>query len=403
MTPRTIMLIAGDPSGDTIAADLARALAAALPGTRFIGAGGPKMAGAGVDLSFDLTADAVIGLSDVFRKLPRFLRHKRQLTKLAVEQKPEVIIHVDFSGFNRRLAHAIRGQSAPGWRPWIVQYVSPQVWASRPGRAAKMARDFDLLLCLFPFEKEWYARHAPAFRVECVGHPMFDTHAPRPAIADNPGAAPHNSHSSHNSHPPAPPENPGEVPLVVLLPGSRLGELRRHLPVVLGAARWIAARHPARFKLIAPSEEMAALARAFIQPGPPEIEIQVGCLPEALSQAALALASTGTVTLECAYFGVPTVAFYKTSLLTYLIARRMVSVQYLAMPNLLAGEAIYPEFIQHRATASNLGAAALDLLADAPRRAEIRSKLSRVISSLGGPGATHRAAAAIVRLAESAT
>jgi lipid-A-disaccharide synthase len=382
MNARTIMLVAGDPSGDAIAADLARALATALPKVRFIGAGGPKMAGAGVEMSFDLTADAVIGLSDVFKKIPRFLRHKWQLTQLAVEQRPETIIHVDFSGFNRRLAHAIRRQASPGWRPKIVQYVSPQVWASRPGRAAKMARDFDLLLCLFPFEKEWYERHTPGFRVECVGHPMFDTHAGRPAST--------------------PLEKSGQTPLVVLLPGSRRGELQRHLPVVLGAARWIAAKQPARFKLVAPGEEMAGLARAFIKEGPPEIEIQVCGLHEALSQATLALASTGTVTLECAYFGVPTVAFYRTSLLTYEIARRLVRVQYLAMPNLLSGEALYPEFIQQRATASNLGGAALELLADPARRAEIRTKLTRVISSLGGPGASQRAAAAIVRLTNTA-
>jgi lipid-A-disaccharide synthase len=386
MTPKTIMLVAGDPSGDALGAGLARALAAALPGCRFIGAGGPKMAGAGVEFSFDLTADAVIGVSDVFKVLPRLLRHKRQLVRLALEKQPEVIVHVDFGGFNRWLARAIRtaarGRSAAGWRPWIVQYVSPQVWASRPGRAAKMARDFDLLLCLFPFEKEWYARHTPGFRVECVGHPMFDTHEARPGSA--------------------PPEKPGGVPVVVLLPGSRRGELRRHLPVVFGAARWIAAKQPARFKLVAPGEEMAGLARAFTRGGAPEIEIQVGRLREALSEAALALASTGTVTLECALFGVPAVAFYKTSLLTYWIARRLVSVEHLAMPNLLAGEALYPEFIQHRATAANLGGAALELLADPSRRAEIRSKLARVISSLGGPGASGRAAAAIVKLTERA-
>jgi lipid-A-disaccharide synthase len=386
MTPRAIMLVAGDPSGDALAAALARALAAALPGCRFIGAGGPEMAGAGVALSFDLTADAVIGVSDVFTMLPRLFRHKRQLVRLALEQKPDVIVHVDFGGFNRWLAHAIRAAArrrpSLRWRPWIVQYVSPQVWASRPGRAPKMARDFDLLLCLFPFEQEWYARYTPAFRVECVGHPMFDTHEARPASA--------------------PLEKPGEAPLVVLLPGSRRGELRRHLPVVLGAARWIAARQPARFKLVAPGEDMAALARAFIGGGPPAIGIQVGRLSEALSQAALALASTGTVTLECALYGLPAVAFYKTSLLTYWIARRLVRVQHLAMPNLLAGEALYPEFIQHRATAANLGGAALELLADASRRAAIRSKLARVIASLGGPGAAARAAAAIVKLTETA-
>jgi len=254
-----------------------------------------------------------------------------------------------------------------------VQYVSPQVWASRPGRAAKMARDFDLLLCLFPFERDWYARRFPEFRVEFVGHPMFDRY-------------------------PAPVQKPSQVPVVLLLPGSRRAELKRHLPVLLGAARMIAAKQAVRFKLVAPSEEMAALVRAFPADAGPEIEIQVGQLEEALSQANVAIASTGTVTLECAYCGVPAIALYKTSLWTYLIARQIVTVNYLAMPNLLANEPIYPEFIQHQATAANIAGAALELLGDPARRAEIQSKLARVISTLGGPGAAHRAAAAILKL-----
>jgi lipid-A-disaccharide synthase len=380
MNPRTIMVVAGDPSGDAIAADLVRALAAALPAARFLGAGGPRMAEAGVANAFDLTADAVIGVSDPLRKLPRFLRHKRQLTQLAVEQKPELIILVDFSFFNHWLAHEIRGlarminRRLPSpWRPRIVKYVSPQVWASRPGRAAKMARDFDLLLCLFPFEKDWYARHVPEFRVEFVGHPMFDRN-------------------------PAPVRTPGQVPVVLLLPGSRRAELKRHLPVLLGAARLIAARQPARFILVAPDEELAAVARAWPTGGGPEIEIQMGRLAEALSEATVAIASTGTVTLECAYFGVPTVALYKTSWWTYLIARQVVTVDYLSMPNILANEPLFPEFIQHEATAANIAGAALELLADPARRAEIQDKLARVISTLGGPGAARRAAAAILGL-----
>jgi lipid-A-disaccharide synthase len=373
MTPRTIMVVAGDPSGDSLAADLVRALAAALPGTRFIGAGGPRMAEAGVATSFDLTSDAVIGLSDVLRKLPRFFRRKRELTRLAAEQKPELVILVDFEFFNRFLARAIRRKATSGWRPSIVKYVSPQVWASRAGRAAKMARDFDLLLCLFPFEKGWYARHVPEFRVEFVGHPMFDRYA-------------------------APARKSSQAPTVLLLPGSRRAELKRHLPVILRAARLIAARQPAKFKLVAPCEEMAALVRAFPGGATSEIEIQIGHLEEALSEATVAIASTGTVTLECAYFGVPTVALYKTSLWTYLIARQLVTVNFLSMPNLLANESLYPEFIQHQATAANLAGAALDLLDNPARRAEIQSKLARVISTLGGPGAARRAAAAILKL-----
>ena len=373
MNPKTIMVVAGDPSGDALAAGLTRALAAARPASRFIGAGGPDMAGAGVANSFDLTADAVIGLSDVLPKLLRFIRHKRQLTRLALEQKPELIIHVDFEFFNRWLARAIRRQAPPGWRPKIVKYVSPQVWASRPGRASKMAGDFDLLLCLFPFEKDWYARHVPGLHVEFVGHPMFDRFA-------------------------APARKPSREPVVLLLPGSRRAELKRHLPVILGAATLIAAKHAARFKLVAPSEEMAALARASLGGAGPEIAIQAGHVEEALSEATVAIASTGTVTLECAYFAVPTVALYKTSLPTYLLARRMVTVNYLAMPNLLANEPLYPEFIQHEATAANIAGAALELLANPARRQEIQAKLARIISTLGGPGAAQRAAAAILKL-----
>jgi lipid-A-disaccharide synthase len=373
MNPKTIMVVAGDPSGDALAAGLVRALAAALPGARFLGAGGANMAAAGVANSFDLTADAVIGLSDVWQRLPRFLRRKRQLARLAAEQKPALIILVDFEFFNRFLARAIRRRAAPGWQPRIVKYVSPQVWASRPGRAAKMARDFDLLLCLFPFEKDWYARHVPELRVEFTGHPLFDRC-------------------------PAPVRKPGQVPTVLLLPGSRRAELKRHLPVILGAARLMAAQQPVRFKLVAASEEMAALARGFLSAAGPELEIQIGRLEEALSEATLAIASTGTVTLECAYFGVPTVALYKTSPWTYWIARQLVTVDYLSMPNILANEPLFPEFIQHEATAANLAGAALRLLASPERRAEIQSKLARLIPALGGPGAAQRAAAAILQL-----
>jgi lipid-A-disaccharide synthase len=371
MKPKTVMVVAGDPSGDTLAAGLIRALDASLGPARFIGAGGPKMVEAGVKTSFDLTADAVIGLSDVFRKLPLFRRRLHELTRLAANEEPELIILVDFSGFNRRLAHAIRGVC--GRLPRIVQYVSPQVWASRPGRADKMAQDFDLLLCLFPFEKEWYARRLPQFPVEWVGHPMFDR-----------------SKASRQEE--------GPIPSVVLLPGSRRGELKRHLPVVLEAAELIAAKQPARFKLVAPSEEMAAIARAWPATGRAKIEIQTGGLDAALSTATIAIASTGTVTLECAWFGVPTVAFYKTSALTYAIGRQIVNVDFLAMPNILAGKALFPELIQHEATPQKIADAAQELLGDPARRDKIRIGLGEVISSLGGSGATERAAAAISRL-----
>lgn len=378
------MVVAGDPSGDVNAADLVKVLAQSLPGTQFIGAGGPRMAEAGVQSSFNLTDDAAIGPADALKNLGSFLRRRSHLAALAKERRPELIILVDSYSFNQPLAHAIKSyvqaQAGRGssWDPKIVQYTSPQIWGSRPGRAEKMARNIDLLLCLYPFEKEWYASRGTPLRVEFVGHPMFDRYG---AVS------------------PSGPDT-ADTPVIVLLPGSRTDELKRHLPVMLAAAREIFITRPARFKLVAPNEEMAAFMRSSQIAGIPKMEIQTGHLADALSTATLAITKTGTVSLECAYFGVPTLAMYKVSTLFYFLARSVVTVKYLAMPNILADEPLFPEFIQGQATPENLAKAALDLLADAPRRALIRAKLRRVIESLGGPGSTRRAAAFILQLME---
>jgi lipid-A-disaccharide synthase len=318
-----------------------------------------------------------------------------------------------------------------------VQFISPQVWASRPGRAEKMAPNYDLVLSLFPFEKKWFASRVPRLPVAFVGNPIFDRYPAR-AGAGIPDA------------------KPSEPVTVLFLPGSRRGELKRHVPVMREAAGLIAASHKAQFKMVVPDETLAALARTLLgahldtapgatprldpfgvpparlsspkssggpgclvpgsrvnaglqsgavsrcaplfAAGQPKIELQAGGLAEALSSATIAVTKTGTITLECAYFGLPAVAMYKTDWITYLGARRIATVKYLSMPNLLADQVIYPEFIQGQATARNIAAAALELLADPARRDAIRARLSVVIQSLGGPDAARRAAAAIVKL-----
>src|SRR5450432_1789613 len=159
------MLIAGEASGDLLAAELVSALRGKLPDATFFGAGGAKMAAAGVELAFDLTQHSVIGISDVLKNYFKFRRLFHQLLALAIERKPDVVIGVDYGGFNLRFGHAVkeyvrnnhnRSASTP-WNPKIVQFVSPQVWASRPSRANLLAADYDLLLSIFPFEKDWYA------------------------------------------------------------------------------------------------------------------------------------------------------------------------------------------------------------------------------------------------------
>jgi len=392
MVPRQFMLVAGEPSGDLLAADLVRALREEIPAAehdgaagqplhaslepRFFGAGGPAMAKAGVELLFDLTRHAVVGLSDALRKILTFRQLLLRLVHAAEERQPHAIICVDYSGFNLRLARAIRKRvdrhKGPfrNCDPKIIQFVSPQVWASRPGRAQKLARNVDLLLAIFPFEKDWYARRAPDLKVEFVGHPIIDRYAEfRPSKRSN-------------------------EPLVVFLPGSRIGEVHRHVPVMGQAATLMG---KARKTMVLPNAELAEVAKKLLPHGS-DIHLQAGGLPEALSGADLAMAATGTVTMECAYFGVPTVALYKTSRMTYEIGKRIIKVKYLAMPNLLADEPLFPEFVQDAATPANLARAANDLLANDMRRTEIREKLPRVIKQLGSPGASRRAAQAISSL-----
>jgi lipid-A-disaccharide synthase len=415
MSETRIMVIAGEPSGDALAAELVEALRAeaafhshpAKPVLRFFGAGGPKLEAAGMELAVDMTRHAVIGLWEVVKNYAKFRRIFDDLLELAEERRPALLVCVDFSGFNRRFAHALRRRAARTkgqWNPRIVQYVSPQVWASRPGRATKMAEDYDLLMSIFPFEKDWYAKRAPDLKVEFVGHPLLDRHAEWRGEPTLPQPVPHEF-------------------LTVLLPGSRPGELTRHLPPMLDAARRIGREVNSGFRVVLPSAQLLPVFARHCRPfamdrdGLPEgsvttlaqarnlarqvfrgLDVQVGGLPEALRAATIAIASTGTVTMECALFQVPTIALYKTSWGTYQIGKRIITVKHLAMPNLLAGEAVFPEFVQDAATGKQLAEAALELLRSPERRAQIQGRLDGIIAGLGQPGANVRAAQAVWRL-----
>ncbi|MGC3957922.1 MAG: lipid-A-disaccharide synthase [Verrucomicrobiota bacterium] len=397
MKPLSCMLIAGDPSGDMLAAELVSALrqkvlaqsgpvsadvqplqTALAP--RFFGAGGPKMVAAGVEQVFDLTQHSVIGFAEVLKNLGKFRRLFKQLLQVALERQPDVIIGVDYGGFNLRFAKAIRkhAQANRGlfnnWNPKIVQFVSPQVWASRASRAYILAENHDLLLSIFPFEKAWYAQRVSKLRVKFVGHPMMGRGEKREARGER-----------------------SEKPCVVLLPGSRTDEVRRHWPVVTGAFEILRREVPTLTgKMILPNSKLAEAFNSAILPA--GLEIQIGRLSEALATAQLAITKSGTVTMECAFHGVPAVVFYKTSWPTYFIGKQIITVKYLAMPNLIADEPIYPEFVQQTATPENIAGVAVELLRNQPRRAEVQGKLARVIASLGSPGAPERAADAILSL-----
>lgn len=375
---KRMMLIAGEASGDLLAAELVTELKKLAPGIEYFGAGGARMAAAGMDLHCDMTQHAVIGLWEAARKYFEFRKLMNELLRLAIERRPEVIVCVDFGGFNSRFGAALRDYQRNflthiDWHPKLVQFVSPQVWASRPGRADKLSEHFDKLLCILPFEKDWWTKRLPDFPVEFVGHPIIGRHARSPQAAQP------------------------DPPLVALMPGSRRGELKKHLPLITEAALRIAESGPVQFCMLLPNEEALNQSAGFVS-RIPQCTSQIGNLAEVLGKATVALSKTGTITLECALFGVPTIAFYKTSRLTYLIAKRLVTVPYLSMPNLLAEKPVFPEFVQNDATAENLSSAVIRLLKNPADRADRQRILKRIVRTLGKPGAPTRAAQAIVEL-----
>jgi lipid-A-disaccharide synthase len=368
------MLLAGEASGDTLGAELVKELASADPEIDCFGAGGSKMKQAGVDIEIDLTQHAVIGIWEAVRNYGKFKKFFDQLLAVAEQRKPDAVVLIDNPGFNLRFAAALRDLThryVGEWRPRVIQYISPQLWAWNEARVHGIARDIDLLLSIFPFEKNWYAERVSHLEVEFVGHPLVDRHPD-----------------------PSPTARPGRLNLLIL-PGSREKEITRHLPPIAAAVRRLQSENDLAVSMVLPSDDLTALAKS-IAPGVGEWKLQVGELTEALKNADAAIASSGTVTMECAWFRVPTVVLYRTSWPTYALGRWFIKIPHIAMPNVLAGREIFPEFIQDRATAENLATAARRFLTDSEAVGSARNSLDEVAATLGEPGAATRAAKAVI-------
>ena len=367
-----ILMVAGEPSGDARGAELIQSLKEKQPGARIIGVGGPKMASAGQEQLFDLSAHAVLGLGEVLKQYFKFRRFREQILDLARRERPDAIVLIDCSGFNLRLTPRLRAD-LPGVR--IIYYISPQVWASRAGRVKAMQRDIDLLLSILPFEKAWFAKAAPGFNVQWVGHPLLDRIHKIDVAEPNPN-------------------------FVALLPGSRRTEVEKHLPEMWNAALIMGRNRPGlKFVLLSPNEAIQKFALEMLAtfPAPNFIfEYNVGYAISHLSRCALALVASGTASLECAMVGIPQVVIYRVDPLTYAVGKRVIKVKYLSMVNVMANEAIVPEFIQERLEASAVAQEGLELLNNPQRREAMKRQVARIVATLGEPGASKRAAEAIL-------
>ena len=354
------MFIAGEASGDVHAAEVIKCLRAQAPEMQIFGAGGPRMKAAGMDLSLDLTGHAVVGLVEVLRNYGKFRRIFWRLVREAENRRPDAVVLVDFPGFNLRFARQMKRRGIK-----VVYYISPQLWAWHASRAKQIERDVDLMLTIFLFENDWYARHAPKLRVEFVGHPFADR------MKDERGAV------------------RAEENLVLLLPGSREREVDRIWPIM----QQVVDKLPPETRFVAAvvNESMAARVRHS------RVAVEIGKAHECMQRATLAITASGTATMECAFHGCPMIVVYKVNWLTYLVGRMAVTVKWLAMPNVIAGRAIVPEFIQHHARPERIAAAARELLENVSKREEMRQQLAAVVSPLGGAGASTRAAQLLLR------
>jgi lipid-A-disaccharide synthase len=369
---RKIMIIAGEASGDLHGAALVKALHEIDPEIRFYGIGGGKMEAAGVDLVARSADMAVIGPTDAFSRLPFILKVFFGLRKNLRESPPDLLIPIDSPDFNLPLASAAKKCGVP-----VFYYISPQVWAWRKGRIDKMKKIVDRMAVIFPFEEEFYAREG--MEVSFVGHPLLDTvriTSPREDLLGRLGLE----------------TGPG-TRTIGILPGSREGEIRRHLPVMLNAARILIQKLPS-VQFILPvagtlsTEFVSAVAGDF----PGKLIFVRDHIYDAIGAMDIAMVASGTATLETALAGTPMIIVYRVSPLTYAVGRMFIHVDHIGIVNIIAGKTIVPELIQDDVTPGKMADVIIQILSDEKKYGEMKRNLANVREKLGQPGASHRAA-----------
>jgi len=362
---RTLLIIAGEPSGDQRGAELVRNLRALDPGLRFVGMGGDAMAAEGVEFVAHCREASIAGLTEVIGSYMKLRRIFKRLVHV-MDESPAGVIPIDFPDFNLRLCTEAVNRGIP-----VLYYVSPQLWAWRKGRVKIIKQRVKKMYVLFEFEKEFYAAH----NVDAVwtGHPLVETMA---AHVPNTEGLPKGD-------------------LIGLFPGSRKKEFTRHFPIMAKAAHILSGMHPELSFVLAAGENisddlvrdmMAAsgCARKIIVLRNREYDI--------MQKAKAVMAASGTVTLECALMRVPMVVMYKVSFVTWAILKQLIKVEYIAMPNIIAGERVVTECLQWDATPHGL-ASEIDRLLDDNVQQQVRSQLEAITKRLGEEGAAQRVAA----------
>jgi lipid-A-disaccharide synthase len=385
------MISCGEASGDLYAGALAAELRSRAPAVEIFGFGGPRLAAAGADLIGEFAGLTVTGLTEALRVIPRSYAMYRRLIGAARERLPHAFVAIDFPDFNFRLMAALHRLGVP-----IVYYVSPQLWAWRPGRMDTMKRFVGRVLVIFPFEAPLYER--AGIPVEFVGHPLVDL--ARPTQSRSAFLA------AHRLSP--------DAPTVALLPGSRPNEIRQIAPGIADALPLIRASVPGVQFVVARAPNLPdADFRTFVgrtlsgSPGGPDkarptndrVVVVENRTDDVLAASDVVVTASGTATVQAALHERPMVVVYRLSPLTYRLGKPFLKVDTYAMPNLVAGRRVIPELIQEGFTPQRVAEETISLLLDPDRRARVREDLRVVRERLGSPGASARAATAILAAA----
>jgi lipid-A-disaccharide synthase len=376
------MLSCGEPSGDLYAGALAAELRTRAPSVEIFGFGGDRLRDAGARLIGDFKGISVTGLTEALRVLPRSYVMLRRLVAAARETRPDVFVAIDFPDFNFRLMAAIKRLGIP-----VVYYISPQLWAWRPGRMQTMKALVDRVLVIFPFEEELYRREG--VDAQFVGHPLVDLARPTTTRAV--------FLREHGLDP--------EAPTVALLPGSRPNEVQRILPDMAAAVPLIAAQVPRVQFVVAcapslPQESFAGFGADLVAAAGVKRPVLVRArADDVLAASDVVITASGTATVQAALHEKPMVVVYRLSDLTYRLGKPFVKVDTYAMANLVAGRRVVPELIQHDFTPERVAQETVSFFTDRARYASTRQALREVRAKLGAPGGSGRAAEAILDVA----
>lgn len=366
--PSCVAIIAGETSGDLHGAKLVEAMQKRKPELFFCGMGGPALANSGVRIVLDASELAVVGITEVFSKIPKILKGMALVKKLLKSLKPDLLILIDFPDFNLFIAATAKKLGIP-----VLYYISPQIWAWRAGRVKRIAKLVDHMAVILPFEEQFYENyHVP---VTFVGHPLLDTQFP---IRDD-----------NQNH------LPRRHPVIGFMPGSRDKEIARHLPVMLDTANILKekVKHAKFIVSHAPSVARKDIETVLGGYGNGlEIEVVSEGVESVFNRSDVLVAASGTVTLQAAIHGKPMVIMYKVSPMSYWLGRALIRVRHIGLVNLVAGRELIPEFIQGQASADNIATTLDGMLKDRHELNRLKSQLLSLREKLGGPGAAERVA-----------